>query len=34
MGTVPEVAEFVTFIRESKTGINPARSVERAKRNL
>jgi UDP-N-acetylglucosamine acyltransferase len=28
-GTVPEVAEFVRFIRESKTGINPARSQDR-----
>ena len=28
--TIAEVAEFVTFIRESKIGINPARSVERA----
>lgn len=31
-GTVPEVAEFLAFIRESKTGINPARGVERAHR--
>ena len=29
-GTVSEVAEFVGFIRESKTGINPMRSWERA----
>jgi UDP-N-acetylglucosamine acyltransferase len=28
-GTVPEVAEFVKFVRETKTGINPARSHER-----
>jgi UDP-N-acetylglucosamine acyltransferase len=29
-GAVPEVAEFLAFIRESKTGINPMRSWERA----
>jgi UDP-N-acetylglucosamine acyltransferase len=34
LGTIPEVAEFIAFIRESKTGINPARSVERAQRNI
>jgi UDP-N-acetylglucosamine acyltransferase len=34
LGTISEVAEFLTFVRESKIGINPARSVERAKRNL
>jgi UDP-N-acetylglucosamine acyltransferase len=34
LGTIPEVAEFVTFVRESQIGINPARSVERAERNL
>jgi UDP-N-acetylglucosamine acyltransferase len=34
LGTIPEVAEFVAFIRESKIGINPARSTERAQRNL
>jgi len=34
LGEIAEVAEFVTFIRESKIGINPARSVERAQRNL
>jgi UDP-N-acetylglucosamine acyltransferase len=34
LGSIPEVAEFVTFIRESKTGINPARSAERANRQL
>ena len=28
-GTVAEVVEFVTFIRESRTGINPARSQDR-----
>jgi len=30
LGTISEVAEFLTFIRESKTGINPMRSWERA----
>jgi UDP-N-acetylglucosamine acyltransferase len=34
LGSIPEVAEFVAFIRESKTGINPARSTDRAHRNL
>ncbi len=34
LGTIAEVAEFVAFIRESKVGINPARSSERAQRNL
>jgi len=34
LGTVPQVIEFVTFIRESKIGINPARSVDRKNRNL
>jgi UDP-N-acetylglucosamine acyltransferase len=34
LGMVPAVAEFVTFIRESKIGINPARSVDRRNRNL
>ena len=34
LGTFPEVVEFLSFVRESKIGINPARSVERAKRNL
>jgi UDP-N-acetylglucosamine acyltransferase len=34
LGSVAEVVEFLTFVRESKIGINPARSVERAKRNL
>jgi UDP-N-acetylglucosamine acyltransferase len=29
LGHVPEVAEFTTFIRQSKVGINPARSAER-----
>jgi len=28
-GEIPEVAEFIEFIRESKIGINPARSSER-----
>ena len=31
LGAVPEVAEFV---RDSKLGLNPARSVDRAERNL
>jgi hypothetical protein len=26
--------EFVAFVRDSKIGLNPARSVDRAKRNL
>jgi len=30
-GEVPEVAEFTDFIRESKIGINPARSSDREK---
>jgi UDP-N-acetylglucosamine acyltransferase len=30
LGAVSEVAEFLAFIRESKTGINPMRSWERA----
>ena len=34
LGTIPEVAEFASFIRGSKTGINPVRSVDRAHRNL
>jgi UDP-N-acetylglucosamine acyltransferase len=34
LGTVPQVIEFVTFIRQSKVGINPARSVDRKNRNL
>jgi UDP-N-acetylglucosamine acyltransferase len=34
LGSVSEVCEFVTFIRESKTGINPMRSRGRAQRNL
>jgi UDP-N-acetylglucosamine acyltransferase len=29
-GTIPEVLEFIRFVRESKIGINPARSQERA----
>jgi UDP-N-acetylglucosamine acyltransferase len=29
-GSIPEVGEFVGFIRESKIGINPARSLKRA----
>jgi UDP-N-acetylglucosamine acyltransferase len=34
LGAVAEVAEFVAFIRESKNGINPARSSKRAQRIL
>jgi UDP-N-acetylglucosamine acyltransferase len=34
LGSFAEVAEFAGFIRESKTGINPARSIERAHRDL
>jgi UDP-N-acetylglucosamine acyltransferase len=34
LGHVAEVAEFVAFIRQSTIGINPTRSVERARRNL
>jgi UDP-N-acetylglucosamine acyltransferase len=34
LGDVAEVAEFVAFVRESKIGLNPARSVDRAERNL
>ncbi len=34
LGSIAEVAEFVSFVRQSATGINPARSVERANRNL
>jgi UDP-N-acetylglucosamine acyltransferase len=33
-GTTPEVAEFVTFIRETKVGINPARDVHRQRRTF
>jgi UDP-N-acetylglucosamine acyltransferase len=29
-GSFPEVAEFIQFVRESKLGINPSRSNERA----
>jgi UDP-N-acetylglucosamine acyltransferase len=34
LGHIPEVAEFVAFIRQSKIGINPARSTQRAHRIL
>jgi UDP-N-acetylglucosamine acyltransferase len=34
LGNIPEVAEFVAFVRDSKIGLNPARSVDRAERNL
>ncbi len=33
-GEVSEVAEFVTFVRQSKLGINPARSYERQKYDI
>ena len=32
LGSIPEVMEFVTFIRETKVGINPARSGDRLRR--
>jgi UDP-N-acetylglucosamine acyltransferase len=34
LGSISEVAEFIAFIRESKIGINPMRSSERAQRKL
>ena len=34
LGHVPEVAEFVAFIRESSLGINPARGAERKHRTF
>ncbi|MFO0952279.1 MAG: acyl-ACP--UDP-N-acetylglucosamine O-acyltransferase [Isosphaeraceae bacterium] len=34
LGTVPEVVEFVNFVRESSLGINPARSGERQRRTF
>ena len=34
LGHVPEVDEFVAFIRESTLGINPARSGERQRRTF
>ena len=34
LGTVPEVKEFITFIRETTLGINPARSGERQRRTF
>jgi UDP-N-acetylglucosamine acyltransferase len=33
-GSIPEVAEFVTFVRESKNGINTTRTAGRVHRNL
>jgi UDP-N-acetylglucosamine acyltransferase len=33
-GHVPEVAEFTSFVRQTKVGINPARSTERGKFEL
>jgi UDP-N-acetylglucosamine acyltransferase len=34
LGSITEVAEFIAFIRESKIGISPMRSFDRAQRNL
>jgi UDP-N-acetylglucosamine acyltransferase len=34
LGHVPEVLEFITFVRESTLGINPARSGERQRRTF
>ena len=34
LGTIPEVKEFITFIRETTLGINPARSGERQRRTF
>jgi UDP-N-acetylglucosamine acyltransferase len=34
LGSVPEVHEFVSFIRETSLGINPARSGERQRRTF
>jgi len=34
LGTIPEVIEFVTFIRESTLGINPLRGTERKHRTF
>jgi UDP-N-acetylglucosamine acyltransferase len=34
LGHVPEVTEFVTFVRESTHGINPARSGDRQRRTF
>jgi UDP-N-acetylglucosamine acyltransferase len=34
LGAIPEVNEFVTFIRETALGINPARSGERQRRTF
>jgi len=34
LGAIAEVAEFIGFIRESKIGINPVRSTQRAQRIL
>ena len=33
LGDVAEIAEFVTFIRESKIGISPARDPGRNRRS-
>ena len=34
LGTIPEVKEFVTFIRDSTNGINPARDSDRQHRSF
>jgi UDP-N-acetylglucosamine acyltransferase len=34
LGSIAEVVEFVSFVRESKIGINPARGVKRAQKIL
>ena len=34
LGQVPEVHEFITFVRESPLGINPARSGDRQRRTF
>lgn len=34
LGHIPEVMEFVTFVRESTLGINPARTAERQNRTF
>jgi UDP-N-acetylglucosamine acyltransferase len=34
LGSIPEVMEFIMFIRETKVGINPARTGERQRRTF
>ena len=34
LGHIPEVFEFITFVRESTIGINPSRSGERQRRTF